>query len=103
MRRHDHRLLGETRDRRKIAQRVVAGVRIEMRIYGDRSGVSESDRIAVRHRLRAERSTKTALRAAAIVDHDLLLPHFGKFRADDAADRVSAAAWRRRHDPAHGP
>jgi hypothetical protein len=88
----DHRHGGDQADGREILARVEAGIGEQRRIDGDRTGMREHQRIAVRcgagDRARAHESAA----AAAIVDHHLFAEGGRELVGDDARHRVDAAA-----------
>ena len=90
------------RDRREVFQRVVAQLRIESRVHGERADVAEEQRVAVGRAARDELGADLARRAAAVVDDDLLRPHFAELLRDDAAHEVGGARRRERDDDADG-
>ena len=62
---------------------------------------AQREHVAVGCGLGAHCRADVALRAAAIVDDDLLAPLLGQFGAEHASERVGAAARRERNDQAH--
>ena len=98
----DERHLGRSRDRGEIAQGIVTGVGIEVRVDRQRALMAERDRVTVGCCFRAKRCTDVALRAAAVIDDDLLTPELGQLRSEHTSEPVRSAARRKRHDEAHG-
>ena len=103
--RMDHEDVGDgncLRHRRKIAEAVVAAVRIQAHRDGESADGAEQQRIAVRRRFGDLFSAGHAAGARAIVDDDGLAQRFVEFLAYGAADDVGRPAGGKRHDHTHG-
>src|SRR4051812_46642617 len=100
MRNEHHSCRGTARNRCEIAQRVIAGVRIQMRIDRHRTLVRKNYCVAIGRRLRCECSADVALRACTIVDDDLLSKIFGELRCEYASECIGPAAGWERNDEA---
>ena len=89
----------ELRDRRKILV-LVRQVRTHARVDGE-AAADDEHRVAVCRRARDQLSADHRRGARAIVNDDLLTPHFAELLTDQPGKEVCAAAGRKRHDDAH--
>jgi len=100
---HDQRvrLRREYADGCQVAQHVDRHLAVEAGIDGD-GGVGDAEQgVAIGRRLRGEFRADIAVRAGAIVDHELLARRVAERLAEHARDEIGAAARRIRHDHAH--
>ncbi len=95
---HDQAAGGEkTGDWREVGQCVVRQLAVDVRIAGVAAG-SHQQRVTIRRRARHRLAREHAIRAGAIVGHDLLAENYAQPRGQNARDRVRSAARRRRHE-----
>jgi hypothetical protein len=97
------RLLRSARDRREVAQRVVAELRIERRVDRHRAGVGHPQRIAVGRRLGDELGADRAAGAGLVVDHDGLPERALQLVDEQSCVRIERATGREADDDLHRP
>jgi hypothetical protein len=85
---------GNPRDRREIAQRVERRLGVEDRNDDDRAESAEQQGVTVGRCLRHEVDADHAARADAVLDEDLLAEQRRERLAQEAGEKVLAAAGR---------
>jgi hypothetical protein len=98
----DHlRRLRDLRDRCEVLHRVVGKLRVETRIRGEAVG-HQDEGVAIGSRFREQLGSHDRVRARPIVDDDALAHLLAELLADDAKERVVAAARGIRGDEPNG-
>ena len=92
----------EARDRRQVAQRVVADGRVQVGRDRQRAGRGQHQRVAVGRRLGHLPHGQRAAGAGAVLHHDLLPQLLGQAGSQQPRRGVGAAAGREGHDDAQG-
>jgi hypothetical protein len=77
---------------------IEAGIGVKAGINGNRSGVAEKQRVAVRRALDDDASADQARTAGAVIHYHLLAQHGRKLLRDDARHGIDAAAGRIGYD-----
>ena len=98
MYRHNVRLLDQLRDGRKVALDTERHLVVHPRRHGGGADFRDDQRVTVRVGLGADGRAAGALRAAAVVDQQLLPQCVGDRRLQDARHQIGAAAGRKGHD-----
>jgi hypothetical protein len=93
----------ERGDRRKIAQRVVAQVRVEHDVDRHRAGIAQHQHVAVGRRRRHRLGGHHAAGARDVLDHERLAESSGQLLREQPGEHVRIAAGRRGRDQAHRP
>src|SRR5262245_52648278 len=96
-------LEGKPRDGCEVPDRVVRHFGEQARVHSVRPVRPEHQRVAVRSALRYHLRSHHAVRAAAVLDHNLLAPRLGQLLPDDARQDIRWSARAEGNYQSYGP